>query len=169
MSNEDRAASGVTDGPVRISVGIEDRRDMLADFERALGSGRSESNSATRSNLLYGMKCGWGVSRDANSAGLLTFHRIERQSSHIHPLATVRPGDAGIVSHIARLTNCDHQVPLQRVWKDARNQRIKKIILVSRSCRRRIRGDERLRGYHRPAHGNRCPLLSTKRNALRSL
>jgi O-acetylhomoserine/O-acetylserine sulfhydrylase-like pyridoxal-dependent enzyme len=30
------AESGVTDGPVRISVGIEDWRDHLADFEQAL-------------------------------------------------------------------------------------------------------------------------------------
>jgi cystathionine gamma-synthase/methionine-gamma-lyase len=28
--------SGITDGLVRVSVGIEDWRDLLADFERAL-------------------------------------------------------------------------------------------------------------------------------------
>ena len=31
------ALAGVTDGLVRISVGIEDWRDLLADFEQALG------------------------------------------------------------------------------------------------------------------------------------
>jgi O-acetylhomoserine/O-acetylserine sulfhydrylase-like pyridoxal-dependent enzyme len=30
------AAAGVTDGLVRISIGIEDWRDLLADFEQAL-------------------------------------------------------------------------------------------------------------------------------------
>jgi cystathionine beta-lyase/cystathionine gamma-synthase len=36
MSAEELAQSGVTDGLVRISVGIEDWRDLLADFEQAL-------------------------------------------------------------------------------------------------------------------------------------
>ena len=36
MSTEELAASGVTDGLVRVSVGIEDWRDLLADFEQAL-------------------------------------------------------------------------------------------------------------------------------------
>ena len=36
MSCEELAASGVTDGLVRVSVGIEDWRDLLADFEQAL-------------------------------------------------------------------------------------------------------------------------------------
>ncbi|HUI81218.1 MAG TPA: aminotransferase class I/II-fold pyridoxal phosphate-dependent enzyme [Bryobacteraceae bacterium] len=36
MSPEELAESGVTDGLVRISVGIEDWRDLLADFEQAL-------------------------------------------------------------------------------------------------------------------------------------
>ncbi len=36
MSDADLAESGVTDGLVRISVGIEDWRDLLADFEQAL-------------------------------------------------------------------------------------------------------------------------------------
>ena len=31
-------AAGVTDGLVRVSVGIEDWRDLLADFEQALDS-----------------------------------------------------------------------------------------------------------------------------------
>ncbi|HLI84855.1 MAG TPA: PLP-dependent transferase [Bryobacteraceae bacterium] len=38
MSEEELAASGVTDGLVRISVGIEDWRDLLADFEQALAA-----------------------------------------------------------------------------------------------------------------------------------
>jgi cystathionine beta-lyase/cystathionine gamma-synthase len=36
MSPQELAESGVTDGLVRISVGIEDWRDLLADFEQAL-------------------------------------------------------------------------------------------------------------------------------------
>ena len=36
MSPEELAISGVTDGLVRVSVGIEDWRDLLADFQRAL-------------------------------------------------------------------------------------------------------------------------------------
>ena len=36
MSDRELAESGVTDGLVRVSVGIEDWRDLLADFEQAL-------------------------------------------------------------------------------------------------------------------------------------
>jgi methionine-gamma-lyase len=36
MSGKELAESGVTDGLVRVSVGIEDWRDLLADFEQAL-------------------------------------------------------------------------------------------------------------------------------------
>ncbi|HVX67818.1 MAG TPA: aminotransferase class I/II-fold pyridoxal phosphate-dependent enzyme [Bryobacteraceae bacterium] len=36
LSEEEYALSGITDGLVRISVGIEDWRDLLSDFERAL-------------------------------------------------------------------------------------------------------------------------------------
>jgi len=36
MSDEELRISGVTDGLVRVSVGIEDWRDLLADFEQAL-------------------------------------------------------------------------------------------------------------------------------------
>jgi methionine-gamma-lyase len=36
MSPEDRRAVGITDGMVRISVGIEDSEDIVADFEGAL-------------------------------------------------------------------------------------------------------------------------------------
>jgi cystathionine beta-lyase/cystathionine gamma-synthase len=38
MTAEELAESGVTDGLVRISVGIEDWRDLLADFEQALAA-----------------------------------------------------------------------------------------------------------------------------------
>jgi len=38
MTAEELAESGVTDGLVRVSVGIEDWRDLLADFEQALAA-----------------------------------------------------------------------------------------------------------------------------------
>jgi len=38
MTPEELAESGVTDGLVRISVGVEDWRDLLADFEQALAT-----------------------------------------------------------------------------------------------------------------------------------
>ncbi len=40
MSAERRAHLGITDGVVRVSVGIEDVEDLVADFERALGGGQ---------------------------------------------------------------------------------------------------------------------------------
>jgi O-acetylhomoserine (thiol)-lyase len=36
-SPEQRRAAGISDGLVRISVGIEDERDLIADFAQALG------------------------------------------------------------------------------------------------------------------------------------
>ena len=36
LSAEEQQAAGITDGLVRVSVGIEDWRDLLADFEQAL-------------------------------------------------------------------------------------------------------------------------------------
>jgi cystathionine beta-lyase/cystathionine gamma-synthase len=36
LSAEEQEAAGITDGLVRVSVGIEDWRDLLADFEQAL-------------------------------------------------------------------------------------------------------------------------------------
>ncbi len=36
FTEEESAEAGVTDGLVRISIGIEDWRDLLADFEQAL-------------------------------------------------------------------------------------------------------------------------------------
>ena len=38
MPPQELDESGVTDGLVRISVGIEDWRDLLADFELALAA-----------------------------------------------------------------------------------------------------------------------------------
>jgi cystathionine beta-lyase/cystathionine gamma-synthase len=38
MSAQELAESGVTDGLVRVSIGIEDWRDLLADFEQALAA-----------------------------------------------------------------------------------------------------------------------------------
>ena len=38
FTEEQSAAAGVTDGLVRVSMGIEDWRDLLADFEQALAS-----------------------------------------------------------------------------------------------------------------------------------
>ncbi|RZL67053.1 MAG: O-succinylhomoserine sulfhydrylase, partial [Rhodococcus sp. (in: high G+C Gram-positive bacteria)] len=37
MGPEGRAAVGITDGVVRLSVGLEDTADLLADLKRALG------------------------------------------------------------------------------------------------------------------------------------
>ena len=36
LSDEELGQAGITDGLVRVSVGVEDWRDLLADFERAL-------------------------------------------------------------------------------------------------------------------------------------
>ena len=36
LSEEEYAHTGLTDGLIRVSVGIEDWRDLLADFEHAL-------------------------------------------------------------------------------------------------------------------------------------
>jgi len=38
LSDEDRDAVGITDGLVRLSVGLEDQDDLIADIEQALGS-----------------------------------------------------------------------------------------------------------------------------------
>ena len=39
LTPEARAAAGITDGTIRISVGLEDTGDLLADVDRALGLG----------------------------------------------------------------------------------------------------------------------------------
>jgi methionine-gamma-lyase len=36
MTKESRAEAGITDGLVRLSVGIEDVRDIISDLEQAL-------------------------------------------------------------------------------------------------------------------------------------
>ncbi len=36
LSSDERAAIGITDGLIRVSMGIEDTKDLLADFEHAL-------------------------------------------------------------------------------------------------------------------------------------
>ena len=36
MTTEERTAIGIADGLVRLSVGIEDAEDLIADVERAL-------------------------------------------------------------------------------------------------------------------------------------
>jgi methionine-gamma-lyase len=38
MTPEERAAVGITDGLVRLSVGLEDAEDLIADLEQALGA-----------------------------------------------------------------------------------------------------------------------------------
>jgi cystathionine beta-lyase/cystathionine gamma-synthase len=38
LSSEEREARGVPDGFVRISVGVEDPEDLIADFEQALAA-----------------------------------------------------------------------------------------------------------------------------------
>ncbi|HEX8985392.1 MAG TPA: PLP-dependent transferase [Bryobacteraceae bacterium] len=47
LSEEEYALSGVTDGLVRVSVGIEDWRDLLADFEGALDKIPAEMQQET--------------------------------------------------------------------------------------------------------------------------
>ena len=36
LSDAERAAVGITDGLVRLSIGIEDKEDLIADLEKAL-------------------------------------------------------------------------------------------------------------------------------------
>jgi cystathionine beta-lyase/cystathionine gamma-synthase len=38
VSDEVRASMGITQGRVRLSVGIEDKEDLIADLERALAA-----------------------------------------------------------------------------------------------------------------------------------
>jgi len=47
MSRENRLAAGITDGLVRLSVGIEDLEDIIADLEQALARvGQTSMNTA---------------------------------------------------------------------------------------------------------------------------
>ena len=38
LSDAERAAVGITEGLVRLSVGIEDKQDLIADLEQALAA-----------------------------------------------------------------------------------------------------------------------------------
>lgn len=38
LSDEERAAAGITDGTIRLSIGIEDKEDLIADLEQALAA-----------------------------------------------------------------------------------------------------------------------------------
>jgi cystathionine gamma-synthase len=38
LTPEDRTEQGITDGFIRVSLGIEDVEDIIADFDAALGS-----------------------------------------------------------------------------------------------------------------------------------
>jgi cystathionine beta-lyase/cystathionine gamma-synthase len=38
VSAEDREAMGITEGMIRLSVGIEDKEDLIADLEQALAA-----------------------------------------------------------------------------------------------------------------------------------
>jgi len=40
IPREQREARGVTDGLMRLSVGIEDKEDLIADLDQALGGAR---------------------------------------------------------------------------------------------------------------------------------
>jgi cystathionine beta-lyase/cystathionine gamma-synthase len=38
VSQQFRDAMGITDGRIRLSIGIEDKEDLIADLEQALGA-----------------------------------------------------------------------------------------------------------------------------------
>jgi O-acetylhomoserine (thiol)-lyase len=48
LSEEEQRSTGVTPDLVRLSVGIEDVRDIIADLDRALGKGSAKSATAAR-------------------------------------------------------------------------------------------------------------------------
>ena len=48
LPRPERLARGITDGLVRISIGVEDWRDLLGDFENALELSMKLVGSATR-------------------------------------------------------------------------------------------------------------------------
>ena len=48
LSEEEQRSTGVTPDLVRLSVGIEDVRDIIADLDRALGKGSAKSAAAAR-------------------------------------------------------------------------------------------------------------------------
>ncbi len=43
LSSDERLALGITDGLIRVSIGIEDTKDLVADFEQALDGSVSSS------------------------------------------------------------------------------------------------------------------------------
>jgi hypothetical protein len=48
LSDEEMETAGITDSLVRVSVGIEDWRDVLADFEQALARSDAGYFSSSR-------------------------------------------------------------------------------------------------------------------------
>jgi cystathionine beta-lyase/cystathionine gamma-synthase len=48
VSPADRAAAGVTEGLVRISVGLEDPEDVIADLARAIRKSAEEVSTCAR-------------------------------------------------------------------------------------------------------------------------
>src|SRR4029077_16036689 len=78
--------------------------------------------------------------------------------SDIHVLAVVGPGERSVVRGIARLSERDYQMPLQRLLcrlVDSPDERVEQVILALLP---RLRGpglDELLHRDHRPADGNR--------------
>jgi O-acetylhomoserine (thiol)-lyase len=47
LTAEQQRAGGVTPELVRLSVGLEDIRDLIADLDQALGDARSESKAGS--------------------------------------------------------------------------------------------------------------------------
>ena len=88
-------------------------------------------------------------------AGFLAFDVIDGQRSYIQLLPPVRPRHGGVVGRISWLPQSDDQVPLQRMLQDARDERVKKIILVCLRRPRRARRNKRLHRRERPAHRDR--------------
>jgi cystathionine beta-lyase/cystathionine gamma-synthase len=46
VPSEQRAAAGITDGLVRLSVGLESPDDLIADLEQALGTRHANAKTA---------------------------------------------------------------------------------------------------------------------------
>jgi len=119
--------------------------------ERALSTGSSDGAipaGSTRGSKLISLA----------ALGVVTLHLVERQCSHVHLLPPRRPGDAGVVGRIARLSNDDDEMPVQRLTVNLCNQSVEKIIPVlgyrASACR-----FERLRWRQDPAYrdgGARC-------------
>ena len=83
-----------------------------------------------------------------------------------------RPSGHGMVASlvaIAGLADGDDQMPLQRMLVDARDQRVKKIILVSFGSPAALAGSNGCTGTIDQRTGVDVPAASMKRNALRPL